>query len=135
MGISESHQHFAFKVTPKPGGGFVSTSDNPALVFEGATEEEVQQKAIEKIGELAGPEMAALLRDAGKPGAASEKRVAVTVNKKTTFSLRSGKPGDAGRELLKIESGPQSEGGLSPLAKAALVVAALLLLLWFGLHR
>jgi hypothetical protein len=136
MGISESHQQFVFKVEPKPGGGYVSTSDNPALVFEGTTEEEVQQRALEKIGELGGPEIAAAIKDLQKPGAgviAGEKRFSISVNKRTTFSLGKKQPvriDGPSAQLASAESDPfakSSQGGLNSTVKLLIVIAVLIL--------
>ena len=143
MGISfsESHQHFAVKITQKPEGGFVSSSDNPALIFEGATKEEVQQKVMAKIAELGGPDLAAMMRGMKPSAAGSDEQIQVTLNKKTALSFGKKKTIDGGPNFqLKLTrgqslDGPAAEGGLSPLAKAAIVVAVLLLLLWLGFHK
>jgi hypothetical protein len=146
MGISEFHQRFAFKVEPKPGGGYVSKSDNPALVVEGATEEEVEQKALQKIGELGGPEIAAVIRDLQKPGAvrvAGEKKFSVSINKKSSFSFGKKRLADADSasstaELAGSVSDPfsrSSEGGLSATVKFLIIVAALALVFWLIYRR
>ena len=141
MEFSESHQQFAVKITPKPEGGFVSTSDNPALVFEGATKEEVQQKVLAKIAELGGPDLAAMMRGMKPSAAGNDEQIRVTLNKKTAISFGKNKTIDGSPNFqLKLTrgpslDGPSAEGGLSPLAKAALIVAVALLLLWFGFHK
>ena len=141
MEISSSSQHFAVAISPKPEGGFVSMSDNPALIVEGATEEEVREKVLEKIGQLAGPQMAALFRDNWKPGAQllpggqspREKKFKITVNKKISFSFK--KNEDSEPKQVTLEAGPSAEGGLSALAKVAIAIAVLLLLLWLVSQR
>ncbi len=137
MGISESHQQFVFKVEPKPGGGYVSSSDNPALIFEGATEEEVQQKALDKIGELGGPEIAAAIKNLQRPvagGGGSEKKFSISINKKMSVSVRKKRPSSddsAATELTTPIPDPfrrDSSGGPSSTVKLLIVIAVLILL-------
>ena len=101
MALTEFHRQFAYKIEPKPGGGFVTVSDNPELIVEGATEEEVQHKAMEKIGALAGPQMAAVFgnlesalenmeKTGGVPG---EKKFAISIDRKISFAIQTNKLG------------------------------------------
>ena len=142
MDISKSSQHFAVAISPKPEGGFVSLSDNPALIVEGATEEEVRDKVIEKIGQLAGPEMATVFRDNWKQVTQSlprtqstgeKKKFNITVNKKISFSFKKDEGDDP--KQVTLSAGPSAERAFSPLLKAAIAVAILLLLSWFVFRR
>ena len=135
MDISKSSQHFAVGIMPKPEGGFTSMSDNPALIVEGATEEEVREKVLEKIGQLAGPQMAAMFRDNWKPGLQlpTEKKFNLTVNKKISFSFK--KNEDSEPKQVTIDAGPSAERGFTPLLKAAIAVAILLLLSWYVFRK
>ena len=144
MGISESHSQFAFRIEPKPGGGWVSTSDNPALVFEGATQDEVQQKALEKIGEMAGPEIAAAIKDLEKPGAApvaGATKFSVSINKKRSISgniklTDADSPSSSG-QLTSAESAfaQSSPGGLSSTVKFLIVIAVLIIIFLLAYRR
>lgn len=149
MSISEFHEKFVFRIEPKPGGGYVSVSENPALVFEGATQEEVQQKALEKIEQLAGPALSGMLKEMDKPGGiggmVDEKKFSIAIGRKTiTKTWRaSGNtlPGvlkdSAQAQLPQVttERSVQSEGGLNATVKLLIAAAVLLFVLWLVYRR
>lgn len=144
MSISEFHEKFVFRIEPKPGGGYVSVSENPALVFEGSTQEEVQQKALEKIEQLAGPALGGLLKDMEKPGGmVDEKKFSIAIGRKTITKTWT----SSGDKLQGISPGAQlpqvtterltqsSEGGLNATVKLLIAAAVLLLVLWLVYRR
>ena len=145
MSISEFHEKFAFRIEQKPDGGFVSVSDNPELVFEGATQEEVQQKALLRIEQLAGPALSGMLKDLEKPGGiVGENKFSIAIGRKTITKTWT----SSGDKLPEISNSSaaqlpqvttqrlaQSEGGLNATVKLLIAAAVLLLVLWLVYRR
>jgi hypothetical protein len=59
--MSRTEFNVAFKIHPKPDGGFEAVSENPPIRIEGATREDVEKQVKVKLVELLGPEIAAML--------------------------------------------------------------------------
>jgi len=131
MGVSESHFKFSFKIEPKPEGGFIARSENPALTLEGATREEVEGKIRAKIAEIAGTDLANAL-PLEKLGTGA---VNVNIQKKFAFSTK--KPGEkpiadaSPPQLGSTTPAPIEPAGVSlaTLVKVLIVVGILLTLL------
>src|SRR5678815_3352891 len=51
----------AFKIHPKPDGGFEAVSEDPPVKLEGATREDVEQQVRARLVQMLGPEVAAML--------------------------------------------------------------------------
>jgi hypothetical protein len=144
--MAEAHVNFKFKIDEKPGGGYIARSDNPALNLEGATKEEVEARVLEKVSELAGPQIAALIKGI-KPGDLHlngtvladiylGKKFSVTVNKhvlggsKTSSSLSPQLLGDSAPPITESR-----ERAVSPAVWYALLIALALLAAWLLTHR
>lgn len=144
--MAEAHLNFKFKIDEKPGGGYIARSDNPALNLEGATKEEVEAKVLEKVSELAGPQVAELIKSiraedlaAGSspnPKIHFEKKFSVTINKhvlgssKTSSSLSPQLLGDSAPPITESR-----ERVVSPAVWYALLIALALLAAWLLTHR
>jgi hypothetical protein len=115
MSTTQTRVKFAFKIEPKPEGGFVARSEEPPCTIEGATRDEIDAKIREKIGALLAPELAAKL-DFSQPG--------VHIEKKFSFALKQ-KAEDAEAAPPK----PDSLISTSLIVKLA-IAAGILLLLW-----
>ena len=61
MTMQESHLTLRVKIESKPEGGWVSTSPDPQLNFEGATREEVENKVRAQMVQILGPAVAGML--------------------------------------------------------------------------
>jgi hypothetical protein len=86
----------AFKIHPKPDGGFEAVSEDPPIKLEGATREEVEQQVRARLVQMLGPEVAAMLpvNFVDKSQQTGESRTSFTV-KKTIRIGSSLKSGDA----------------------------------------
>lgn len=139
--MAEAHVNFKFKIEAKPEGGFIARSDHPDLNVEGATKEEVEAKVLEKVSEMAGPQIAALLKtikpedlastsSAAKPGIHIEKKFSIQVN--TTRRSPAAPPSP---DSAPTPAGEAPERAISPVVWYALLIVAALLLAWFLTHR
>jgi hypothetical protein len=59
--MSRTEFKFAFNIHPKPDGGFEAVSENPPIKLEGATREDVERQVRERLVQMLGPEVAAML--------------------------------------------------------------------------
>lgn len=146
--MTEAHVNFKFKIEEKPGGGYVARSDNPALNVEGATKEEVEARVLEKVSELAGPQIAALIKgikpgdlavdtsQGDKPKIHIEKKFSININKRVLGSSRT--TSSLSPQALGDSSGPVTESRermISPVVWYALLIVLALLGVWFYTHR
>ena len=59
--MSRTEFKFSFQIHPKPDGGFEAVSENPPIKLEGATREDVERQVRERLVQMLGPEVAAML--------------------------------------------------------------------------
>lgn len=144
--MAEEHVNFKFKIEEKPGGGYIAQSDNPALNVEGSTKEEVEAKVLQKVSELAGPQIAELIRNikpedlAGgsspNPNIHFEKKFSITVNNRVLGSSKT--TACSSPQLLGNSPEPSTESrerAVSPAVWYALLIALALLAAWLLTHR
>jgi hypothetical protein len=133
--MAEAHVNFKFKIESKPEGGFVARSENPTLNVEGATKEEVEARMLEKIGDLAGPQIASLIKNIQpedlKPGA----KPGIHIEKHFSLNIQTKKRDVPGPPQLADGSATQSERPISAAVWYALVIALVLLAAWWATHR
>ena len=141
----ESHLNFKykFKIEPKPEGGFIARAEGSDVTIEGATKEEVEQKMLEKVSELAGPQLAEALKGLS---AADLKKDGVHVGKKFSIRVNATKTGGAAPDQAALPgSAPALDQNAGPILSAepaisrqllwAIIVALTLFTIWLAMHR
>jgi hypothetical protein len=126
MTISESHFEFSFKIEPKPEGGFIGRSEDPAITLEGATREEVEEKIRAKIAEITGTNLANAL-PLDKLGAGA---VNVQIQKKCAFAFK--KPGEPQSvDEPAGQPGSLTSAPIEPSGISLATVVKVLVAVWF----
>lgn len=135
----ESHLNFKFrfKIEPKPEGGFVARAEESDISVEGATKEEVEQKILDKLGDVAGPQVSAALKGLSladlkknEGGIHVEKKFKVIINDKV-IAGGSKEPGVP----AEVAGATHEESGISRQLVLAIALLLALLLLWFAIRR
>jgi len=144
MTMQESHLTLRVKIESKPDGGYVSTSPNPQLNFEGATREEVENKVRAQLVQILGPQVAGMLPQNFSDGTAVREQVAtpdkikmnikksfnITVNKGngsvSEFSHTFGAPASSSPDF--VSSSSSSEEDFGPVRRTGDGSAAMLML-------
>ena len=140
----ESHLNFnyRFKIEEKPGGGFIARQEGGDLTLEGATKEEVEQKMLEKLSLVAGPQVAKALK--GLSLADIKEQGGIHVERKFNLVINKDKLGAASfTSSLPSSPGTDSTGPISRDAEPLIsrqvlwiIIGALALLtLWLLLQR
>src|ERR1051326_4113456 len=103
--MSRTEFKFAFNIHPKPDGGFEAVSENPPIKLEGPTREDVERQVRERLGQMLGPEVAAML-----PGSFTHQMQQAIANK-ATFTGGDNKTSVTVKKTFKITSGVNRPDG------------------------